>query len=170
MTGVACMLVTGVLRMDEAYASINWKTIFMMAGLIPLGWAMDSSGTAAWVAGHTIDRLPEGMPVWALEISLALLTTAFSLVISHVGATIVMVPIAVNLALAANGNPTAFALIVALSASNNLMTASNPVISMVTGPANYQPRELWRVGAPLSLIYIVVMVTMINLMFWWAAR
>ncbi|HYP70438.1 MAG TPA: SLC13 family permease, partial [Variovorax sp.] len=167
MTGVAGMLITGVLRMDEAYASINWKTVFLMAGLIPLGWAMDSSGTAAWVAGHTIERLPEGIPVWVLEVALALLTTAFSLVISHVGATIVMVPIAVNLALAAGGNPTAFALIVALSASNNLMTASNPVISMVTGPANYTPRELWRVGAPLSLIYVIVMVLVIHLMAWW---
>jgi len=169
MTGVAGMLITGVLRMDEAYASINWKTVFLMAGLIPLGWAMDSSGTAAWVAGHTIERLPEGVPVWALELALALLTTAFSLVISHVGATIVMVPIAVNLALAAGGNPTAFALIVALSASNNLMTASNPVISMVTGPANYTPRELWRVGAPLSLIYLLVMVGIIHLMTRWGA-
>ncbi|HHW4672707.1 MAG TPA: SLC13 family permease, partial [Xylella fastidiosa subsp. pauca] len=63
LTGVACMLVTGVIRMDEAYTAISWKTIFMMAGLIPLGWAMDSSGTAAWVAGHTIDRLPHGMPI-----------------------------------------------------------------------------------------------------------
>ncbi|HEY0332129.1 MAG TPA: SLC13 family permease, partial [Stenotrophomonas sp.] len=169
MTGVAGMLITGVLRMDEAYASINWKTVFLMAGLIPLGWAMDSSGTAAWVAGHTIERLPEGVPVWALEIALALLTTAFSLVISHVGATIVMVPIAVNLALAAGGNPTAFALIVALSASNNLMTASNPVLSMITGPANYTPRELWRVGGPLSLIYVFVMVGAIHLKFWWSA-
>ena len=165
MTGVAGMLLTGVLRMDEAYASINWKTVFMMAGLIPLGWAMDSSGAAAWVAGHTIDKLPTGIPVWVLEVALALLTTAFSLVISHVGATIVMVPIAVNLALAAGGNPTAFALIVALSASNNLMTASNPVISMITGPANYTPREMWRVGGPLSLIYTCVVVLMINLMF-----
>ena len=165
MTGVAGMLLTGVLRMDEAYASINWKTVFMMAGLIPLGWAMDSSGAAAWVAGHTIDKLPTGIPVWVLEVALALLTTAFSLVISHVGATIVMVPIAVNLALAAGGNPTAFALIVALSASNNLMTASNPVFSMITGPANYTPREMWRVGGPLSLIYTCVVVLMINLMF-----
>ena len=90
--------------------------------------------------------------------------------ISHVGATIVMVPIAVNLALAAGGNPTAFALIVALSASNNLMTASNPVISMITGPANYTPRELWRVGGPLSLVYAFVMVATIHLMFWWAGR
>lgn len=165
LTGVAGMLLTGVLRMEEAYASINWKTIFMMAGLIPLGWAMDSSGAAAWIAGHTIDKLPQGIPIWALELALAILTTAFSLVISHVGATIVMVPIAVNLALAVGGNPTAFALIVALSASNNLMTASNPVISMITGPAKYQPRELWRVGAPLSAIYTLVVVLMINLMF-----
>ncbi|HEY5971727.1 MAG TPA: SLC13 family permease [Pseudoxanthomonas sp.] len=170
MTGVAGMLLTGVLRMDEAYAAINWKTVFLMAGLIPLGWAMDSSGAAAWVAGHTVERLPEGIPVWALEIAVALLTTAFSLVISHVGATIVMVPLAINLALAAGGNPTAFALIVALSASNNMMTASNPVISMITGPANYTSRQLWRVGGPLSLIYTVVVVVTINVMFWWAAR
>lgn len=170
MTGVAGMLLTGVLRMDEAYAAINWKTVFLMAGLIPLGWAMDSSGTAAWVAGNTLEKLPEGIPVWALEIAIALLTTAFSLVISHVGATIVMVPLAINLALAAGGNPTAFALIVALSASNNLMTASNPVISMIAGPANYTSRQLWRVGGPLSLIYSVIVVFAVDLMFWWTAR
>ncbi|KRG70096.1 SLC13 family permease [Pseudoxanthomonas dokdonensis] len=166
MTGVAGMLLTGVLRMDEAYAAINWKTVFLMAGLIPMGWAMDSSGAAAWVAGHTVQRLPDGIPVWLLEIAIALLTTAFSLVISHVGATIVMVPIAINLALAAGGNPTAFALIVALSASNNLMSASNPVISMITGPANYSSRQLWRVGGPMSLIYTAVIVLVINIMFW----
>ena len=170
MTGVAGMLLTGVLRMDEAYAAINWRTVFLMAGLIPLGWAMDSSGAAAWIAGHTVERLPEGIPIWALEIAIALLTTAFSLVISHIGATIVMVPIAISLALAAGGNPTAFALIVALSASNNLMTASNPIISMVTGPANYTSKQLWRIGGPLSLTYMVVVVCMVNLMFWWMAR
>lgn len=170
MTGVVGMLLTGVLRMDEAYAAINWKTVFMMAGLIPLGWAMDSSGAAAWVAGHTVERLPEGMPVWLLELCVAVLTTAFSLVISHVGATIVMVPIAINLALAAGGDPTAFALIVALSASNNLMSASNPVISMITGPANYTSRQMWRVGGPLSAIYTVVVVLMVNLLSWWNAR
>jgi len=170
MTGVAGMLLTGVLRMDEAYSAINWKTVFLMAGLIPLGWAMDSSGAAAWVAGHTVERLPDGIPIWVLEIAIALLTTAFSLVISHVGATIVMVPMAINLALAAGGNPTAFALIVALSASNNLMTASNPVISMVVGPANYTSRQLWRVGGPLSLIYTVVVVLAVNALFWWNGR
>ena len=165
MTGVAGMLVAGVLHIDEAYAAINWKTVFLMACLIPLGWAMDSSGAAAWLAGHTLERLPDGFPLWLLQLLIGMLTTAFSLVISHVGATIVMVPIAINIALAAGGNPTAFALIVALSASNNLMTGSNPVMSMVTGPANYTGRDLWRVGGPLSLIYLVVIVAMINLLY-----
>ena len=165
MTGVAGMLVAGVIHVDEAYAAISWKTVFLMACLIPLGWAMDSSGAAAWLAGHTLQQLPEGFPLWLLQLLIGLLTTLFSLAISHVGATIIMVPIAINVALAAGGNPTAFALIVALSASNNLMTASNPVMSMVTGPANYTGRDMWRVGGPLSLVYLVVIVVAINLLY-----
>lgn len=165
MTGVAGMLVTGVLKMDEAYDAINWKTVFLMACLIPLGWAMDNTGAAAWLAAHTLDRLPEATPVWVMQIVIGLFTTVFSLVISHVGATIVMVPIAINLALAAGGNPTAFALIVALSASNNFMTASNPVMSMITGPAGYSAKELWKIGGPLSLIYTGIVVLMVELMF-----
>ena len=165
MTGVAGMLVAGVINIDEAYAAISWKTVFLMACLIPLGWAMDSSGAAAWLAGHSLEQLPDGFPLWLLQILIGLLTTAFSLAISHVGATIIMVPIAINIALAAGGDPTAFALIVALSASNNLMTASNPVMSMITGPASYTGRDLWRVGGPLSLVYLVIIVIVINLLY-----
>jgi len=165
MAGVAGMLVFGVLKMDEAYSAINWKTVFLMACLIPLGWAMDSSGAAAWVAGHTIERLPSGLPIWVLEIAVALLTAAFSMVISHVGATIVVVPLAINLALAVGGNPTAFALIVALSASNNFVTQSNPVMSMIIGPAGYKARDLWQIGLPISLIYTAIVVLMVNLLF-----
>ena len=165
MTGVAGMLIAGVIHIDEAYSAINWKTVFLMACLIPLGWAMDSSGAAAWVAGHTIEQMPAATPRWLLQLALGLLTTAFSLVISHVGAAIVMVPLAINIALAAGGNPTAFALVVALSASNNFMTASNPVISMITGPAGYTGKELWKVGAPLSLAYALIAVLMVNLLF-----
>ena len=165
MTGVAGMLVTGVLKMDEAYAAINWKTVFLMACLIPLGWAMDSSGAAAWIAGHTIEQLPAGLPLWVIEVLVGLLTTAFALVISQVGATIVMVPMAINVALAAGGDPTVFALVTALAASNNLMTQSNPVMSMITGPGGYGPRDMWRAGAPLSLVCLVLQVATVNLLF-----
>src|SRR5690606_20821751 len=64
MAGVVGMLLTGVVNMDEAYSAINWKTVFVMACLIPLGWAMDSSGAAAWLAQTILDRLGD-LPQWA---------------------------------------------------------------------------------------------------------
>jgi di/tricarboxylate transporter len=164
MAGVIGMLLTGVLNMDEAYAAINWKTVFIMAGLIPLGWAVDSSGTAGWIAQGVVDRIG-GTPVWAMEIAVGLLTMVFALVVSNVGATVIMVPMAINVAISAGADPLVFALIVALCASNNLLSVSNPVLSMVAGPAGYRGWDLFRIGLPLSLLYILLTVGMVNLVF-----
>ena len=162
MTGAAALLVTGVLDMDEAYQAIAWKTVFLMACLIPLGWAMDATGAANWVAQHTLARLGDDTPDWALELALGLLTALFGLVVGNVGATVIMVPMAINLALASGGNPVAFALIAALSASNNFLSASNPVLAMVAGPAGYSARDYLRVGVPLMLVFLVVTVLAVN--------
>ena len=162
MAGAIAMILCGVLNMDEAYAAISWKTVFLMACLIPLAWAMDSTGAANWVAQQLLERIGSGVPIWVLETAIALLTTFFALVIGNVGATVVMVPMAINIALAANGNPAAFALLVALSASNNFLTASNPVLAMITGPTGYRPRDLWRSGLPLSALYMVIVLAMVN--------
>lgn len=164
MVGAVGMLLTRVLNMEEALHAINWKTIFVMAALIPLGWAMDATGTAAWIAQETLAYLGD-VPLWLLQLAVAVLTSLFAMVMSNVGATVVMVPMAVNIALAANGNPTEFALIVALSASNSFISTANPVLSLIAGPANYQPRDLLRAGVPLSLLFIVVMLVMVNLVF-----
>ena len=164
MAGVVGMLLTGVLNMDEAYAAINWKTVFIMACLIPLGWAMDTTGAAAWVAQQVLERLGD-QPVWAWQAALALLATGFALVITNVGATVLMVPMAINVALAVGGNPTEFALIVALSASNNFISVSNPVLSMVSGPAGYRGVDLLKIGAPITVLYISVVLVVVNLMF-----
>jgi len=85
--------------------------------------------------------------------------------IGNVGSTIVMVPLAINLALAVGGSPTAFALVVALAVSSNIMTVSNPVISMISGPGGYNSRNLWRIGSPLVLVYLAVMLVAVNLLF-----
>jgi di/tricarboxylate transporter len=154
-----------VLTIDEAYGSISWRTVFLMASLIPLGWAVDSTGAAAWVAGNALDHLPNHTPPWLLQAAIALLTTLFAVVIGNVGSTIVMVPLAINFALAAGGNPTAFALVVALSGSSNIITVSNPVISMIGGPGAYTTRTLWTIGSPLVAAYLVVMLIGVNLMF-----
>ncbi|HBK55685.1 MAG TPA: SLC13 family permease [Xanthomonadales bacterium] len=164
MAGAVGMLMLGVLNMDEAYQAINWKTVFLMACLIPLGWAMDGTGTAAWIAQQTLSRLGSDLPVWALEAAVGLLTIAFGLVISHVGATVVMVPVAISFALAVGGDPAVFALIVALSASNNFLSSSNPVLSVIMGPAGYRQADLYRVGLPLTLGYLIVVLLVVNLM------
>ena len=165
MAGAAAMVVSGVLDMDDAYAAISWKTVFTMACLIPLGIAMDSTGAANWLAQQTIERLGDGVPGWMIQVSLAIFTTLLGLAIGNVGATVVMVPMAINIALASDGNPMAFAFLAALCASNNFVSHTNPVISMITGPAGYQTRELWRNGLPITLIYLIVSVLAVNLMF-----
>ncbi|MBS7458356.1 SLC13 family permease [Coralloluteibacterium stylophorae] len=164
MTGAATMLIAGVLNMDEAYHAVNWKTVFIMACLIPLGWAMDSTGAAAWLAQEILTRLPQGLPVWAFEAAIAVLSTVFALVITNVGATVVMVPIAINFALAVGGNPATFALVVALSAANNFLSASNPVLAMISAPGGYSSRDFLRIGGPLMLVYLGVTLLVVNLL------
>ena len=165
MTGVAGMLVCGVLKIDEAYSAISWRTVFLMACLIPLGWAVDSTGAAAWVAGGMLDNLPDSLPPWVLEAAIAVITSVFAAMIGNVGSTIVMVPLAINLAIASGGNPTVFALVAALSGSNNIVTMSNPVIAMVSGPAGYTTGKLLRAGLPLVLAYIALTVLAVNVLY-----
>jgi di/tricarboxylate transporter len=164
LVGAIGMLLTGVLSMDEAYHAIGWKTIFLMACLIPLGWATDATGAAAWVAQELLKVLGD-VPQWQLEFAVGVLTSVFTAVMSNVGATVVMVPMAVNVALASNGSPTEYALIVALAASNNFTSPGNPVMSIIVGPAGYRTIDLWRVGGPLSVAYIGIVVAMVNLLF-----
>ncbi|MEW5315007.1 MAG: hypothetical protein WDW38_006464 [Sanguina aurantia] len=156
MTGAIGMLLTGVLNMDEAYKAINWKTIFVTACLIPLGWSMDSTGTAAWVAQQVLVYLGSASP-WILQASLAVLTLLFSQVMSNVGATVMMVPVAISVAVATGGNPSAYALIVAVSSSNTFLLGSgHPALMMVTGPGGYRAKDFLRVGIPLTLLVLVV--------------
>jgi di/tricarboxylate transporter len=165
MTGAIGMLLTGVLNMDEAYRAINWKTIFVTACLIPLGWSMDSTGTAAWVAQEVLLHMG-GHSHWLLQLVLAILTLLFSQVMSNVGATVMMVPIAISVAVATGGNPSAYALIVAVSSSNTfLLSSGHPALMMVTGPGGYRSKDFLRVGIPLTLLVLVVTLVAINLMF-----
>ena len=165
LTGAVGMLLTGVLNMEEAYAAVNWKTIFTLACLIPLGWAMDSTGTAAWIAQEVL-RYLNAWPQWALQAVVAILALFFAQVVSNVGAAVMMVPMAINIALASNGNPAVYALIVAISTSNSFIIASaNPVLTIVAGPGGYRARDFLRVGLPLTVLLLVVMLVTVNLVF-----
>jgi di/tricarboxylate transporter len=165
MTGAIGMLLAGVLTMDEAYTAINWRTIFVTACLIPLGWSMDSTGTAAWIAQEMLVHIG-GAPHWVLQLSIAVLTLLFSQVMSNVGATVMMVPIAISIALATGGNPGAYALVVAVSASNTfLLSSGHPALMMIAGPGNYRGPDFLRVGLPLTALMTALLLGVVNLLY-----
>jgi di/tricarboxylate transporter len=162
LVGAMGMVLTGVISIDEAYGSVSWKTVFLLASLIPLGQAMERTGTAAWIAQEIMVVLGD-VPELAIQVALAVLATVFSLVMSNVGATTILVPIAVSIALATGASPTMYALIVALSTSNAFMLPTHQVNALIMGPGGYRVADFVRVGTPMSVIFITVMLTVLNL-------
>ncbi len=164
LAGALGMVLTNVVSMDEAYGSVSWKTVFLVASLIPLGQAMERTGTAAWIAQEALLLLGH-MPALAIQVMLALLATVFSLVMSNVGATTILVPIAISIALATSANPVMYALIIALSTSNAFILPTHQVNALIMGPGGYSVRDFVRAGTGMSVVFLVVMLTVVNLLF-----
>lgn len=164
LVGALGMVLAGVLSMDEAYNAVSWKSVFLLAALIPLGQAMERTGTAAWIAQEIMRALGDVSPI-VVEVALALLTTLFSLLMTNVGAVTILVPIAVSIALATGTSPLMYALIVALSASNAFILPTHQVNALIMGPGGYRVADFVRVGSIMSVIFIVVTLLMVNLLY-----
>lgn len=112
----------------------------------------------------------EGMPVWVLQVAVFLLTTFFTLVMSNVGATVLLVPLAVSFATVAQGvgidaDPRVFALIVAIAASNSFLLPTHQVNALIMDPGGYRVADYLRAGALMTLLFMVVSLVVINLIF-----
>lgn len=164
MTGVVGMIVFGVLTMDEAYEAVSWKTVFLLAGLLPLGHAVARSGTADYVAQHLLWQLG-AVPVWVLQALVAVLATVFTLIMSNVGATVILVPIAISIATEAGASPAMFALTVAISTSNSFILPTHQVNALIMGPGNYRVSDFLRVGSIMTILFLAVSLLVLNLVF-----
>ncbi|MEJ2381535.1 MAG: SLC13 family permease [Gammaproteobacteria bacterium] len=164
LTGAVGMILSGVLNIDEAYQAVSWKTVFLLASLIPLGLAVETTGTAAWIAHQTLNLL-HGVPVWVLQAAIAVLATAFTLVMSNVGATVLLVPLAINIAIGAGANPAVFALTVAIATSNSFLIPTHQVNALIMGPGGYRVADFMRAGGIMTGLFLVVMMVMLNLVF-----
>lgn len=164
LTGAIGMILSGVLSIDEAYQSISWKTVFLLASLIPLGFAVEQSGTAAWIAQQTLVVVGD-MPVWVIQLAVAVLATFFTLVMSNVGATVLLVPLAVNIALGVGANPAVFALTVGIATSNSFLIPTHQVNALIMGPGGYRVPDFMKAGGIMTILFIIVSVTMLNLVF-----
>lgn len=162
--GALGMVLSGVLTIDEAYEAISWQTVFLLASLIPLGIAVDQSGTAAWIAQGILAVVGD-VPIWVLQTVVAGLATFFTLVMSNIGATVLLVPLAINIALAVGADPAIFALTVAISTSNSFLIPTHQVNALLMGPGGYSVADFMRAGGLMTVIFLVVSLLMINLVF-----
>jgi len=160
LTGAAGMILTRVLTLDEAYDAVSWSTVFLLACLIPLGHAVQNTGTAAWIAQEVL-RMFDGLPVFVLQTGVAILATAFTLVMSNVGATVLLVPLAVSIAIAAGGDPATFALTVAIATSNSFLIPTHQVNALIMGPASYKVSDFMKAGGGMTIVYLVVSMSII---------
>jgi di/tricarboxylate transporter len=164
MTGAIGMILLRVLNIEEAYRAVSWKSVFLLASLIPLGLAVETSGTAKWIAEQTLSILG-GTPVWVLQLAIAVLATFFTLVMSNVGATVLLVPLAVNIAIGAGADPAVFALTVALATSNSFFLPTHQVNALLMGPGGYRVADYMRAGGIMTILFIAVLMVMMNLVF-----
>ena len=165
LTGAIGMVISGVLNIDEAYEAVSWKTVFLLASLIPLGLAVETSGTAEWIAKQTLLVVGD-MPVWIIQFAVAALATFFTLVMSNVGATVLLVPLAVNIALGVEGaDPAVFALTVAIATSNSFLIPTHQVNALIMGPGGYRVPDFLKAGSIMTILFLVVSMTVMNLVY-----
>ena len=164
LTGAVGMILTRVLSIDEAYDAVSWKTVFLLASLIPLGYAVESTGTAKWIADQTL-ILMDGAPIWVIQLAIAVLATFFTLVMSNVGATVLLVPLAVNIAIGAGANPAVFALTVALATSNSFLIPTHQVNALIMGPGGYRVPDFMKAGGIMTILFLIVLMVMMNLIY-----
>ncbi len=164
LTGAIGMILSGVIKIEEAYLAVSWKTVFLLASLIPLGLAVETTGTAKWIADQTLSVLGD-MPIWVIQAAVAVLATFFTLVMSNVGATVLLVPLAVNIAIGAGADPAVFALTVALATSNSFLIPTHQVNALIMGPGGYRVPDFLKAGGIMTILFLVVLLVMMNIIF-----
>jgi di/tricarboxylate transporter len=165
LTGVAAMFFTGVLTPEEAYEAVDWEVIFMVAGVIPLGIAVEASGTAALIADLVVS-VSVLLPVIAVLGLFYLGTAVITEMISNSASVVLLLPIGVEVAGQLGANPFAFVMAVTFAASTPLLTPVGYQTNlMVYGPGGYKFTDFARVGAPLQLI--LTLVTTAGIAFFW---
>ncbi|AIE73189.1 MULTISPECIES: SLC13 family permease [unclassified Synechocystis] len=150
--GVMAMVISGCLKPGEIYGAIRWDVIFLLAGLIPLGTAMENSGTTAWFAGFLADAGGH-LSGYALLLLFYLATALLTEILSNNATVVLMLPIAFQVAQSLGLNALAFMFVVTFAASNSFMSPIGyQTNTMVYGPGGYRFTDFARIGAPLTVI------------------
>ncbi|MGK7940972.1 MAG: SLC13 family permease [Crocosphaera sp.] len=165
LVGVMLMIFTGCLKPGEIYGAVRWDIIFLLAGLIPLGIAMEKSGTNQWLANYIIN-VGQYLPSYWVLVLFYLVTALLTEILSNNAAVLLMLPVATKVAENLNMNAIAFMLAVMFAASNSYITPIGyQTNTMVYGPGGYRFLDFTRVGLPLTLLFTFVVPLLITIIY-----
>jgi di/tricarboxylate transporter len=154
--GVSLMVLTGCLSFDDAYRAIEWRAVFLIAGMLPLGVAMQQSGAAELVADGVVKLTSPAGP-WGVLIGLYLMTALATSIIPTAALVVLMAPIAFDAATATGVSPRSMMMAVAIAASASFTSpVSHPANILVMGPGGYRFVDYVKLGAPLTLVVLVI--------------
>lgn len=157
LTGAMAMILSKVMTMQDAYKAIEWKVVFLLVGLIPLGVAMQNSGTAEFLAENVMGVV-EGSHLMILLFTVALLSTIFSLVMSNVGAVVVLAPLVVSIGLLAGVDPRPLVLLAAVNAGNSFVLPTHQVNALMMTAGGYKTKDYFKAGGGMTIVFMVVSV------------
>ncbi|MGQ4646887.1 SLC13 family permease [Lyngbya aestuarii] len=165
LVGVVLMVLTGCLKPGEVYEAVRWDIIFLLAGLIPLGVAMDKSGATQWLASNLVALGGNFSGYWLLTF-FYIITALVTEILSNNASVVLLLPVAAEVAKSLSLNPLAFMFAVTFAASSSFMTPIGyQTNTMVYGPGGYKFLDFARVGAPLSLIMTLIIPPLIIFLF-----
>lgn len=163
-TGATAMILTRVLSIQQAYKAIDWKIVFLLAGLIPLGIAMQKSGTAVFLAEELMS-LVSGSHSFYLILAIGIISTVFSLFMSNVGAIVVLAPLVIGMAEIGDMDPRPLVLMAAVCVSNSFILPTHQVNALMMTAGGYRNKDYFKAGGAISLLFLAITVSFFYFVF-----
>jgi di/tricarboxylate transporter len=165
LLAAGALVLLGVLSLDEAYRSVSWTTVILVAGMIPLSTAMIASGAAGQLADQLVAVVGDAGP-YALLAGLFVFTATLGQLISNVSTALIVIPIAVSAAAEMDVSAKPALMAVAVSAAAAFLTpVATPANLMVMEPGGYRFGDYWKLGLPLLALFGIVAVGLVPV-FW----
>ena len=165
VVGGSVMVLTGCLNMEQAYRAIDWRAIFLIAGMLPLGTAMQSSGAATYIADQVMALLGDAGP-WPVIMGLYIVTAMATMIIPTAALVVLMSPIVLSAMADMGYAPETAMMAIAMAASASFTSPiSHPANILVMGPGGYRFVDYLKVGVPLTIVVFIAV--MILLPFFW---
>jgi di/tricarboxylate transporter len=163
--GVALMVLAGCLKMDEAYRAIEWRAVFLIAGMIPMGTAMQDTGAASLLAEGVVDFLGPLGP-WPVIVGLYVITAAATTIIPTAALVLLMAPITIQTCTELGVSPLTGMMAIAMAASASFTSPiSHPANILVMGPGGYRFVDYLKLGIPLALVVFLAVFAVLPI-FW----